>query len=93
MNLEDCPDHIVKYFDDIENNVAISLSLANRCRAKGLDPDDKVEIVMAKDMAERVVGLISVVAPQLKDSNIVEIFEDAKESLDEIKKDADTKNS
>ena len=72
MNLEGCPDHIVKYFSDIETNVDISLSLANRCRAKGLDPDDKVEIVMAKDMAERVVGLISVVSPALKESNIVE---------------------
>ena len=72
MNLEGYPEHVVKYFEDIENNVGISLSLANRCRAKGLDPEDKVEVVMAKDMAERVVGLISVVAPSLKDSNIVE---------------------
>ena len=63
---------VQKYFEKIESDVGIAHGLASRCRAKGLDPDDKVEIVMAKDMAERVVGLISVVAPGLKDSNVVD---------------------
>ena len=62
---------IDKYFEDLNSNVEINLSLANRCREKGFDPEDSVEIIMAKNMAERVVGLISVVAPQLKESGII----------------------
>jgi DNA polymerase II large subunit len=60
------------YFEKINSEVDIVHSLATRCREKGIDPDDKVEIMMARDMAERVVGLISVVAPELKNSNIVQ---------------------
>ncbi|MBT4577418.1 DNA polymerase II large subunit [Candidatus Woesearchaeota archaeon] len=60
------------YFDSIDHEVNIVLDLANRCRSKGLDPDNQVEIMLAKNMAERVVGIISVVAPELKGSGMVE---------------------
>ncbi|MEK6862255.1 MAG: DNA polymerase II large subunit, partial [Nanoarchaeota archaeon] len=46
--------------------------VAERCRNKGFDPESTVEIPLAKDMAERVVGLISVITPQIKDTKIVE---------------------
>ncbi|MDP3917505.1 MAG: DNA polymerase II large subunit [Nanoarchaeota archaeon] len=62
---------IKKYFDDINAEVNIAFELANRCRGKGFDPDEGVEVVLAKNMAERVVGLISVVAPNLKNTNLV----------------------
>ncbi|MFT4343444.1 MAG: DNA polymerase II large subunit [Candidatus Woesearchaeota archaeon] len=60
-----------KYFDDIETNVLRSLSIAENARKQGFDPETKVDIPIAKNMAERVIGLISDVAPKLKDSKIV----------------------
>lgn len=60
------------YFESIDSEVNIAFGLANRCRSKGLDPEDHVEIMLAKNMAERVVGLISVVAPDLKNSGLVD---------------------
>ena len=46
--------------------------MASKARKKGYDPDDAVEVQLAKNMAERVVGLISVIAPQIVDSGVVE---------------------
>lgn len=70
-----------KYFEDIKSDVNIAFSLANKCRAKNLDPEDHVEIMLAKDMAERVVGLISVVAPELKKTNLVERIKELEEKF------------
>jgi DNA polymerase II large subunit len=53
------------YFSDIEKNVKICYSLAEEAKKKGLDPVNKVEIPLATSLAEKVVGLISVVYPQL----------------------------
>jgi len=61
-----------KYFDHIQKNVIALHGLANKARKKGLDPELKVEVQLAKNMAERVVGLISVIAPQIVDSGVVE---------------------
>jgi DNA polymerase II large subunit len=69
MNAEE---HTKIYFESIENKVNIAHDLATRCKSKGLDPTDTVEIMMARDMAERVVGLISVVCPELKESVVVD---------------------
>src|SRR3989338_10643094 len=57
--------HMQKYFDDLNNHIAKCYSLAEKARKKGLDPEEEVPIPLAKNMAERVVGLISVVAPQI----------------------------
>jgi len=60
-----------KYFESIENQTLKALKIANTCRAKGFDPELDVNIPIAKNMAERVLGLISTVAPKLSESNIV----------------------
>lgn len=60
------------YFDAIEQQVQKEYALAAEARKKGLDPDPKVDIKLAKNMAERVEGLISVVAPQLINSGVTE---------------------
>ena len=59
-----------KYFDSIEKGIKLCYHLASRAREKGLDPDTKVEIPLARDMAERVEGLIAVAAPQVRGSGI-----------------------
>ena len=57
--------HMQKYFDDLNNHIAKCYSLAEKARKKGLDPEEEVPIPLAKNMAELVVSLISVVSPQI----------------------------
>jgi len=65
-------DSIKKYFKSLQNETQKCYKIAELARSKNFDPDSVVEISIAKNMAERVVGLISVVAPQIKGSGVVE---------------------
>jgi len=56
------------YFEEMQKDCLEMYGLAVEARKKGYDPEEVVEISLALNMAERVVGLISVVAPQIKDS-------------------------
>ncbi|MDO8528447.1 MAG: hypothetical protein Q7S06_00975, partial [Nanoarchaeota archaeon] len=60
------------YFKQLDREVKKIYSLAEEARAKGFDPVDKVEIPLARSLAEKVVGLISTVYPQMEGSGIVE---------------------
>jgi DNA polymerase II large subunit len=60
------------YFKSINTTVKKNYDLANKARSLGLDPEDTVCIPIARNMAERVVGLISVVAPQISGTKIPE---------------------
>ncbi|HLC54990.1 MAG TPA: DNA polymerase II large subunit [Candidatus Nanoarchaeia archaeon] len=60
------------YFEKIQEAVQKSHAFANAARKSGVDPADEVEILLASNMAERVVGLISSVAPQIKGSGVIE---------------------
>jgi DNA polymerase II large subunit len=60
------------YFLDIEKQVNELYVLAEKARAKGYDPAPNTEIPKAKNMAERVVGLISTIAPQIVGTSIPE---------------------
>jgi DNA polymerase II large subunit len=59
-----------KYFKDLEKDVKIVYSLAEEAKKKGLDPVNKVEIPLAMTMADKVVGLISTIYPQMENSCI-----------------------
>ena len=63
---------IEKYFSTIEGGVDLAYDFANKARSKGYDPFDEVEISRARNVAERVVGLISIVAPGIKNAGIIE---------------------
>ncbi len=65
-------EHMGKYFLAIENQVLKEYEIANAARAKGFDPEDKVDSPLAKNMVERVEGLISAVAPQLIGSGVTD---------------------
>ena len=52
------------YFVSLNKEIQRSYELASLARSKGYDPEEVVEIPIAQNMAERVVGLVSVVAPQ-----------------------------
>lgn len=58
------------YFQSLYTDVLHAYELAGKARAKGFDPEDQVEIPLARNMSERVVGLVSVVAPLLKDAGL-----------------------
>ena len=59
-----------QYFIDLEKNVKKIYSIANEARAKNLDPVNKVEIPLARSLAEKVVGLISTIYPQMEGTGI-----------------------
>jgi DNA polymerase II large subunit len=61
---------IKSYFSDINKNVNKCYDIARAARAKNLDPMPDVEIMLAHNMAERVIGLISTVAPQLLNTKL-----------------------
>ncbi len=61
-----------EYFKQIDETVKKEYSIAEKARKKQYDPVDTVEIKLAKNLAERVVGLISVVAPQITESTVVQ---------------------
>lgn len=62
---------IEKYFKQIDKKIREEYDLANCVRQKGYDPELHVEIPLAKDLAEKVEGLISIVAPQIINSGII----------------------
>ncbi|MBU1201007.1 MAG: DNA polymerase II large subunit [Nanoarchaeota archaeon] len=55
-----------KYFLKLKKDCLEAHKVASEARKKGFDPDVVVESTLAETMAERVIGLISVVAPQIK---------------------------
>jgi DNA polymerase II large subunit len=61
-----------EYFAEIEREVRKSYQVANLARQKGLDPVSEVETPIATTLAEKAVGLISVMYPQLQDKRIIE---------------------
>ncbi len=58
------------YFDSLTAEVMNCYAITAKARALGLDPELEAPIPLAKNMAERVVGLISVVAPQVLGTGI-----------------------
>jgi len=63
--------NINEYFHQLDKEVKRIYSLAEETKAKGFDPVDKVEIPLARSLAEKVVGLISTIYPQMEGSGIV----------------------
>ena len=66
---------IQEYYYTLEKNTKEVYELAEKARFLGYDPINNVEIPLARNMAERVEGLISVVAPQIKNSGMVQRVE------------------
>ena len=72
--------NIQQYFKAIESETKKVYEVAEEARSKGFDPVSKVEITLARSLAEKVVGLIATIHPQIEGSGIVErIFELEKE--------------
>jgi DNA polymerase II large subunit len=60
------------YFERLQKEVSSQYIVAKKARLMGHDPEDSIPIPLAKNMAERVEGLISSVAPQIVGTGITE---------------------
>lgn len=60
------------YFELLEKEIKKSYDIAADARSKGFDPAQEVEIFLAKNMAEKVEGLVSSVVPQIINSGMSE---------------------
>lgn len=67
----DATTHMQEYFKSIQKEVEKTHKIATKARQQGKDPDDSVEVKLAANMAERIVGLISVLAPQIVGSGVI----------------------
>ncbi len=61
-----------QYFHSIHESVQRCYALARAARALNLDPESEVPIPLAQNMAERVVGLISVVCPTITQTTVTQ---------------------
>jgi DNA polymerase II large subunit len=67
-----CSPRIKKYFDRLDSETHVVHDLANDARAKGYDPEDKVDILLAESVGKRVEGIIAAVEPQIVNSGVAE---------------------
>ncbi len=63
---------IDKYFERIDNEVKKSYKSSTLARQRGYDPEEKVDIPLAKGIAERVEGLVSAVCPDIMNSGVAQ---------------------
>ena len=61
---------IQEHFTNLEKDVRKIYLVAEEARKKGFDPAEKVEIPLAMSLAEKVVGLISTIYPQMEGIDI-----------------------
>ncbi|MBD3249267.1 DNA polymerase II large subunit [Candidatus Woesearchaeota archaeon] len=59
-----------KYFEYITQTIDKAYTIAGEARKKGFDPEKKVDIPRARNIAERVTGLISVAYPPIAKTNV-----------------------
>ena len=77
-------DKIKEYYNEIERKVNDVYELAEKARYLGYDPINHVEIPLARNMAERVEGLISSVAPQIRGSGVVQRIEELEQKYGKL---------
>ncbi len=70
--MSELPTELKNYFAHLNEETERAYELAKIARKKGFDPALTPEIQIAKNMAERVVGLVSILAPQVVGSGIDE---------------------
>ena len=75
---------IQKYFSRIESEVKKAYAVAQEARARGFDPEKEVSIPLAKDLAERVEGLVSVAHPPVLGSGLARRILDLEEQYGKL---------
>ncbi len=67
---------IQEYFESMEKEVKKAYELATKARKNGSDPEDYVDIPLAKNLFERVEGLIGALSPQIVGSGVAKRLEE-----------------
>ncbi len=62
---------MLKYFESIEKRTQHCFDISSKARQQGYDPQKKVEVKIARNMAERVVGLISTATDAINDVELI----------------------
>ncbi len=70
------PAIIKKYFNNIKAQLNTQYAIAGEARKKGIDPEKKVDVLLADSVSKRVEGLISAQAPQIINSGVAERIND-----------------
>ncbi|HDP73536.1 MAG TPA: DNA polymerase II large subunit [Candidatus Woesearchaeota archaeon] len=73
-----------KYFSKILDDTNALYALASKARKKGIDAERKVEIKIARNMAERVFGLIADVAPHLEEEKLIKRIKELEEQYEPL---------
>ncbi|MSR86044.1 DNA polymerase II large subunit [Candidatus Woesearchaeota archaeon] len=63
---------VEQIFASLQKDILLCYDIANKTKTLGFDPDLKVKIPLARNMAERVEGLIASVAPEVLGKGIPE---------------------
>lgn len=74
-----CSENYLNYINSIEEKTHKAYSVAETARAKGFDPEDKVDIPLAADVAERCVELVGAVSPEIIGKGIAERIRELEE--------------
>ena len=65
-----------EYFVSLDKEVNHSYKIANKAKKNSFDPDNFVDIPLAQNMMERVVGLISILTPQIRNKGVEQRIQD-----------------
>ena len=69
------------YFNSLKSDALKLHAIATDARKKSYDPEEFVEVKLAENLAERVVGLIAAVAPQIEGSGAIERIIDLEKEI------------
>src|SRR3989338_2019247 len=75
---------IKAYFREIENKVGLAYKAANKARKLGYDPEDEAGITLAKNMAERVEGIIGAVMPGIINSGLAKRIQELEKKFGKL---------
>ncbi|MEM4396843.1 MAG: DNA polymerase II large subunit [Candidatus Woesearchaeota archaeon] len=73
-----------QYFKMLEEQAMVEYRIAKEARSKGLDPVNDVEIKLARNMAERVEGLMSASHPELVGSGVIERIQELEKEYEPL---------
>src|SRR3989338_735085 len=84
MQKENFTADMEKYFGIIDENVKTAYDLAKIARKKGLDPEDDIDLPLAKNMAERVENLVGALTPQIIGSGLSKRIEELERTFKKL---------
>ncbi len=76
MNVIAMSKKMEEYFASLDKEVNRSYEIANKAKKNSFDPDNFVDIPLAQNMMERVVGLISILTPQIRNKGVEQRIQD-----------------